>query len=151
MKNLKSRIAAGIALAALSFAPLAMADINGEGSGYYYIAFTTINNGGMNTYQYADVGPFSTQPDCEIVRNADYGDGNAWIPFDGTGISCAYVYHGDLGAMEDTLEEWNSLAGGGGGGPIHVDAVKLKAISNLRRTYSIDRYEAEVAEILRAH
>jgi hypothetical protein len=149
MTNLKSRLAAGVALVALSFAPLAMADINGEGSGYYYIAFSAMNNGGMTTYQYADVGPFSTQPDCEIVRNADYGDGNGWLPFDGTGISCAWVYHGDLGAMEDTLEDWNSLAGGGGG-PIHVDAVKLKAISNLRRTYSIDRYEAEVAEILRA-
>lgn len=149
MTNLKTRIASGIALATLSFAPLAMADINGEGSGYYYIAYSATGNV-FSPYQYADVGPFSTQPDCEVARNADYGDGNAWMPFDGTGISCVYVYSGDLGAMEDTLEEWNSLAGGGGNGPIYVDTAKLRTISNLRRRYSIDRYEAEVAQILKA-
>jgi hypothetical protein len=148
MKHLKTLVAAAVACTTLAIPQFASADIHGPGSGYYYVAYSATGDI-FSPYHYHDVGPFSTQSDCEQARWADYGDNNGWLPFDGSGISCTYVYGSEVGAMEDTLEEWSSLAGGGTATGTLTPA-KLRAISELRRTYNIDRYEAEVSAVLKS-
>ncbi len=150
MKFRKLGLAAGLALACSVLAPLATASINGPGEGYYYIAYSTTGGYPPGTH-FMSVGPFADQNSCMQARNADYGNGDAWLPYDGTGIHCTWIFHNEVGALEDALDNWNTVAGGGGGGnshPGYLDVAKLERIAELREIYQLKRYEAEVAEVL---
>jgi hypothetical protein len=149
MKFQKLSLAAGLALACTLAAPLATASIYGPGEGYYYIAYT-MTGGFPSSAQYMSVGPFADQNECNLARNADYGNGDAWLPFDGSGIHCTWVFHNEVGALEDTLEHWNTVVGGGNTRPGYLDVAKLERIAELREIHQVDRYEAAMVEVLDA-
>lgn len=148
MTSLKWVLATSIALAMASMAPSTQAAATGNSPGYYYIAYT-YTGGSPNPYQYMRVGAFATQQACAQARAADYGNGDAWIPYDGTGIQCTYVYANEVGSMNDVLSHWNSIAGGDNGTTIgYADPQKLKAIAELRDIYQLESYEADMVRIL---
>lgn len=150
MKFRKLSLAAGVALACTMAAPLAIASIYGSGEGYYYIAIAPAG-GYPPSNQYMSIGPFAEYEECVLARNADFGDGDAWVPFEGTGIKCSWVFHNEVGALEDTLEHWNTVVGGGGNtGPGYLDTAKLERIAELREIHRVDRYEAAMVEVLDA-
>lgn len=144
MTSLKWILATSIALAMTGMAPNAAAEIGGASPGYYYIATT-----GAPLYQYRKVGAFATQDACAQARAADYGNGDDWIPYDGTGIQCTYVYATEVGSMNDVLSHWNSVSGGNSGTTAgHMNEQKLRAISELRGIYQVESYEADMVRIL---
>lgn len=149
MKLRKLGLAAGLALACSLAAPLASASIYGSGEGYYYIAVS--NTGGYPpSAQFMSVGPFADVESCNQARQADFGNGGPWQPFEGSGIHCTWVFHNEVGALEDTIEIWNTVPGSGGTPPGQVDVAKLERIAELREIHRVDRYEAEVVEVLNA-
>ena len=107
--------------------------------GYFYIAYT----GTWPDYTYIMVGPFATKEECEEARWADYGDGDAYLPYDGTGIKCTGIFEDDLPAYNDILDIWNEPVAGGGNDHPWLDAEMVEAAKILR-----EAYEGELREVL---
>ena len=147
MKHTSLGLAAGLGLALLASTPVATASIYGPGDGYYYIAYSHTGNL-PNPNQYIKVGPFAEEADCWAHWEEEKNDGDGWKPFVGSGLQCDWVFGSEVPAFDDALDAWNSIAGGG---DPHVGfgvAELLKEIVQLQHGYQIERYKAEVAEVV---
>ena len=149
MKHSVMGLAAGLGVALLASAPAAMGSIYGSGEGYYYMAFAP-SPGSTSGYVYTKVGPFETQDACWQARNADFGNGDSWLPFEGTNIKCVWIFHNELDAFNDALSDWNSVAGGGNTPPGGLGVEQLEAIADLQRLHAIERYKRDLSNLLRS-
>lgn len=148
MKRFIHALIAALALLLLPPAPVALASIHGPGEGYYYISYTQISSH-PPVYQYMKIGPFETPEACQAARSNDETNGDAWLPFWGTGIQCTWVYHNEVAAFDDALSIWNTVSGGGNNPPGLLDAEALQIIAELQQVYEIERYKRQLGEILR--
>jgi hypothetical protein len=149
MKHSSFGLVAALGLVLLSAAPVATGSIYGSGEGYYYVAYS-YSTGYPPGYQYMKVGPFATEEDCWQARNDDYGNGDSWLPYDGSGIQCDWIFHNEVSAFDDALADWNALSGGGNTPPVVIGVEQIQAIAELQRRYGIERYKRDVSEVLRA-
>lgn len=112
-------------------------------SGWFYTAVSY--SGGEPSFHH--VGAFSSEEDCNVARNNDYGDGGA-IPWDG-GPGCFYLYESDIPSYNELLEHWNMSAGDNTGLPnVGVDFQELlDAVTVLIEEHAIIRYRASMDKL----
>lgn len=130
-------------IAAITTASLMCAVTNATAAlssfGYFYIAYT----GTWPDYTYVMRGAYATKEECEDARWADYGDGDAYLPYDGTGIKCTGIFEDDLPAYEDIIDIWNEPSAGGGNDRPWLDNDMVEDVKILR-----EAYEGELREVL---
>lgn len=143
MKNLnKLAILSGLLITAGLSQTSSAAPMCSTCDGYYYIAISQTNNGGLVDYQYNDIGAFATEESCQSAVQNDYGNGDAWLPFSGSPI-CKWRYGSNSGAYEEIINDWNTVANPNDPGVI-VDEALISKIAELRREYRIKEYEARL-------
>lgn len=123
--------------------------------GWFYTAQQYLGN---YSYNYTSRGPFASEEDCNLARNADFGDGDAWLPSESLGNGCSWRFESDYGAYEEIFDNYNlASAGGNGNGGINHGEVIGKLISDkelisditkLRDVYEIKSYETKLDSMI---
>jgi hypothetical protein len=113
-------------------------------SGYFY---TTIQYISGEPY-FSQIGAFNTLEECNLARNADYGDGGA-VPFDG-GPGCFYLHDNEINAYNELIDDWNGQINDPGGLPaleqdIHV---LLEDVNQLIARHNIKSYRESMANLV---
>jgi hypothetical protein len=117
---------------------------NATTEGYYYKAQQYISTG---IYYYSQVGAFSTSDDCNLARNADFGDGGA-IP-SASGPGCFYLYANDIANYNDLFDHYNSVAGTSGNGITNHEEYYelLQNVGGLGEHHSLKEYRRSMTKL----
>ncbi len=117
-------------------------------SGYWYTAFTQLNNSGSLSYQYAYRGAYSSHEECQQAVNADQGNNDSWLPYYGSPI-CTYRNENDIGAYDDILDFWNlSNEPSHPGFDLMNHEELIRNIVILREEYDVDAYERHLDSMI---
>jgi len=118
---------------------------NATTEGYYYKAQQYISTG---VYYYTQVGAFSTLLDCNLARNADFGDGGA-IP-SASGPGCFYLYANDIDNYNELFDHYNSVAGNSGTGiSNHEEFYELlQNVGGLSEQHGIKEYRQSMSKLM---
>lgn len=112
--------------------------------GYFYTQVSEINNYGMIDYHYNSVGPFADEDSCWDAVNHDYGNGDAWLPFEGS-PKCTFRFETDYQIYEDILDVWNTVSPPtGGAGSVILNERLIREIGEIRNQYNVPAYERAV-------
>lgn len=156
MKQLKTSflIASAIGLAGLGVTANGASGCATCGGWFY----TAQQYTGSYSYNYASRGPYATQEDCNLARNADFGDGDTWLPSESLGNGCSWRFESDYGAYEEIFDKYNLAPGGdnnGGGinhgntiGELISDQELIRDITTLRDVFEVDSYESKLESMI---
>lgn len=116
--------------------------------GYWYKAYTTTNNGGMTSYQYADRGPYASAEECQDAVSLDAANNDSWLPYYGSPI-CKFRFESDYDAYKEILDFWNlSTPPSHNGSGVMDNEELIRKVKILRRDFNIKAYEHELATMI---
>ncbi|GAA4365325.1 hypothetical protein [Kangiella marina] len=154
MKHLKTILitAAAVGLGATSINSSAASNCATCG-GWFYTAQQYTGN---YSYNYDSRGPFSTEEACNLARNADFGDGDTWLPSESLGNGCSWRFETDYAAYEEIFDSYNLASPGGNGGTGYGDTIGalisdkelIRDITTLRDVFEVDAYESKLESMI---
>ena len=150
MKHLKSilLIASTMGLSAASYEAISAPSCVTCG-GYYYVAYNYSNPYGIPHYTYVSRGAFPTEESCWEAYHEDYANGDSWLPYEGS-PKCIWRYDSQLEAYAEIIKDWNSGMSNDGNdnGGILADKEVISKIMDLRKSYNLSGYEAELQQLI---